>query len=593
MRSKLQIPDTAYRWIMVAAIVYCIIFAIQWMGDPLARLPQADAKENLTLAYLISRHSLPLEPFYRAMLYPWILSFFAGLQGWAQIALFAGLGLHILAAFQVRHLTLQIWESDKSGLIAFLLYILNPASLFFSLQVMDMTLAIVLFLGAMQCLLRNDRQSRSLSLAGGLLAGLACLARPHFLPAALVLILLPLLRKQAIKERTLSSGLILAGLSLMLLFQGILNYRHAGEFRILPWQGPYNLYAANREGANGLYYGHTMELTGETYLNAARRESELIYESATGETVPFDISRFNRFWKDQFKDRVAGDPLGWARLIAFKAYAVLNSYEQYNNLTFSYHKERFPLLRYNPMNWGILLILGSFGAVYLASRDWKAAAILSGLILAYSVSLILYYASARFRLPLAPVLAVFAGGIPVLPGAARLNWRSLILPGAIGLLFGLLTFSSFAGIRDEKTYLQDRLLLAGAHSLLGNDLQAAELARTALKVQPKRHTANVLYLKSYLFLRMTGDEAYRQFGEWEEQKKWIKFDAVDDPDLAVFFGFYLWNWDMKDVARDIWQDNIESSDLARRTLAVIDGTAVIDDKTLALQRLLEEENEND
>ena len=94
------------------------------------------------------------------------------------------------------------------------------------------------------------------------------------------------------------------------------------------------------------------------------------------------------------------------KLWAYKAYAVFNSYEQYNNLTYGYHKSRLTFLRFNPLNWGILLLLGSTGAFVLYRRDKQAAIASIALLAGYAVSLVIYYASARFRLPMVPLLAV-------------------------------------------------------------------------------------------------------------------------------------------------------------------------------------------
>ena len=35
---------------------------------------------------------------------------------------------------------------------------------------------------------------------------------------------------------------------------GAFNYVIAGDFRVTPWQGAYNLWAANRPGAHGRYF---------------------------------------------------------------------------------------------------------------------------------------------------------------------------------------------------------------------------------------------------------------------------------------------------------------------------------------------------
>ncbi len=59
--------------------------------------------------------------------------------------------------------------------------------------------------------------------------------------------------------------------------------------------------------------------------------------------------------------------------MAHKAYALLNNWEQYNNKTFEFHKERLPWLRWNPLCWGMLLVLGVVGAARLGAESPREA----------------------------------------------------------------------------------------------------------------------------------------------------------------------------------------------------------------------------
>jgi hypothetical protein len=54
--------------------------------------------------------------------------------------------------------------------------------------------------------------------------------------------------------------------------------------------------------------------------------------------------------------------------MARKAYALLNNWEQYNNKTYAFHKALSPWLSWNPLCWGLLLVLGPSPAAARLAR---------------------------------------------------------------------------------------------------------------------------------------------------------------------------------------------------------------------------------
>ena len=114
--------------------------------------------------------------------------------------------------------------------------------------------------------------------------------------------------------------------------------------------------------------------------------------------------------------------------MARKAYALLDNWEQYNNKTFAFHKARSPWLRWNPICWGALLVLGVAGAARLGAESPRAARALAAVAAAVAASILLFFVSARFRLPLAAVLAVLAGGALAAPSF----WRAWPAPRRAG-----------------------------------------------------------------------------------------------------------------------------------------------------------------
>jgi hypothetical protein len=538
------------------AVGYLCIYGLTFMADPLAQAPVLDARENLAWAAQIRAGTLPGEPFYRAMLYPWLLA-------------------------QLPAATLPI-AATLLGLLLHLgsacLYAIYPVALFFAGQVLDITLGTTLFLAGVYALIlaagwrapdaassppeRAGADTRLpgygrilLALLAGLLAGLAVLARPNFLPAVLCFPLVACLARSSAWKVALASAL---GLAAMLAAQGWLNYKNSGEFRLLPWQGAYNLYAANAPGANGKYY--TQRVAFEEVpagANTTRMESEWLYRQSRAandhEADPLSIDAMNAHWRAMLVDSVRADPAAWLGLMGRKLVYVLNDWEQYNNLSYAYHKARWPVLAWNPLGWGILALLaftGIWKGLRYASRP--ALITLGLLALAYTVGLLLFFVSARFRLPLVPLLCVAAGGCAYWSHSVFSQRQRILFPVCL-LALALLSFGNWWNARDRAPFIQDTILLAIASSQVGDDAQALELARQVMARDPERAEAQSLELTSLYNLWLINKQPHY----WVDLEASLATHQVSDPAVAFIRGVAAWRRLQPEQAIEIWKSAME------------------------------------
>ena len=385
-----------------------------------------DERENFTLAEQIVGRSLPKEPFYRAMGYPLLL---AGLRlaGVSAVqlpaaALLLGVVLHALTALLTAALARRWFDDPKAGLIAGLLVALNPVLLNEATQRLDGTLGLVLFLcGLLRSRPVSARRPGRRAVAGASLCwALAALTRPQFLLVWLALPFLWLWRHRTRAGVGAAVMAVIAGGGLFLA-QGGWQRSVGGEFRIMPWQGAYNLWSANQPGAHGRYYYQTIDLAHTGQIdNPARLESIALYQQETGRSDA-RIDEMNAHWYQRFLGYVSKHPMAWAGQLARKTYALLNDWEQYNNKTYAFHKARSPWLRFNPIGWGVLLVLGLAGAWRLQRQAPARARELGMIALIYAAGVVLFFVSARFRMPLVPLLCGLAGGALARPTF----WREL------------------------------------------------------------------------------------------------------------------------------------------------------------------------
>lgn len=487
--------------ILAVALAYGLAQFGWYAGTPLGRVPVLDEHENLALVEQVANGTLPHEPFYRAMGYPLFLASLriAGITA-AQLplaALLVGVALHTVVALLIAALARRWFDDSRAEVVAGLLAALNPVLVDAAMQRLDGTLGMVLFLAGLVCLsLECDQPGwRRLLFASGFW-GLAALTRPQYLSVWLVLPLVSFVpqRSRSVVVRSLAATAIAGALFVA---QGWWQRDVCGEFRILPWQGPYNLWAANRPGANGYYYQQTLNLAySGSSDNPARLESIVLYRAETGRS-PDEIDTMNLHWRQRFAAHVIQHPGSWLWSMTKKAYALLNDWEQYNNKTYAFQKGLSPWLRLNPLGWGVLLVLGIAGAWRLHDRAAPVFGAVATVAAASAAGVLLFYVSGRFRIPLAGLLCVLAGGAlsrPIFwrafPPSRRWGLAALLLAAAS------LTFSAFASVRNVHTIIQDRLLIAYAAQLTGDEQEAWNQSRAAASLDPGRADAHEFVVTS-------------------------------------------------------------------------------------------------
>jgi hypothetical protein len=515
-------------WALVALAVYVFGYALAYLQTPLGGWPVLDARENIDLARSIADGSFAGQPFYRAMLYPALLAALLKLGISAAdlptAATLLGGIFHLVSAGLVSATARRVWGGVWPARTALLAYGLNPVLVYHAGQRQDTALGLLLFcagllavVSARRNLLRIGRSWIPYAVISGVLLGLAVSARPNYLIAAVALpVLLALAGRGSIRSRLSFLGLSASGLAAVLLLQGLVQLAASSEFRILPWQGAYNLWAANRPGSSARFYSQQIDLGLKpgSHTNPALIESLHIYARDSGKSGPFLIEEMNSYWRKRFVAEALESPLSLAERLFKKAYYSINGYEQYNNFTYAFHRERNPWLKLNPVGWTLLVSVAA-AAWVLATGSWKNRSIWLAAGLASAVPLVLFFPSSRFRVALVPLVTVAAAGLaaPGLVRRASRHPRSLALGGVCAIAAGATAASGFWSARDRSTDIQDISLIAIAASELRRDREALVYAEEGLAWQPGRfdlrQTVITSLLNLYLDDQASGDDHAR------------------------------------------------------------------------------------
>lgn len=346
--------------------------------------------------------------FYQAPLYPYFLGLLYSILGrdlWSirivQIVLGAATcGLLCWVG--------KLFFSRKVGVASGLLLALYGPAIFYDGLIQKAFLD--LFLLTLLLLLLGRAQLKphwGLWIAAGFVLGLLGLSRENALLWLLVLpawiwFYFPGNRPQM---RCAWVGLFLLGLTLVLFPVGLRNLKVGGEFALTTSQFGPNFFIGNNPDADGTYVplrgGH-----GDPQFE--RQDATEIAEQSLDRTLsPGEVSRY---WLQRSLDYIRSQPLEWLQLMARKWLIVWNVRELEDADDFYLYQRWSPLLWFlaSINHFGLLAPLAAMGIV-VTWRQWRRLWLLYILLGTLALSVALFYVFGRYRLPLAPFLALFSG----------------------------------------------------------------------------------------------------------------------------------------------------------------------------------------
>lgn len=445
--------------IVLLAVVLRVIYVLLLRDHPLFDSPNMDAGYHLAWARaLAGGEEFQDGPFFRAPLYPMTLAALSWLPGEGTLgprlaqALFGG-----LTAF----LTFRIGQrvhGREAGLIASLLVATSWVLIAFDAELLIPTLFVPLTLLALDRALAwgfDDRPGPAW--LAGMAFGLAAIARPNVLLFMPVAFLLALVRGRGWRGPlglTLGTCCAVAPVTI--------HNAMEGDAALVATQAGVNLWIGNNPSSNGTtaIVPGTPDGWWEGYYGAIAQA-----ELAEGrELQPSEVS-------SHFTRRALGwaaeEPGAWAAHMLWKARLLVANVELANNSDVEFTAVRtMPPLRFTPSRWDVLLGLGVVGLVLGMRRGQRGAGLLTVYFGVYAFSIVLFFVTARFRVPLVPILAIGAGhAITSAIGAIKAR---------DGRAFALMVVPALA-IAVFSNVLPGDLRRQGAAGLLG--LGMAELQR--------------------------------------------------------------------------------------------------------------------
>jgi tetratricopeptide (TPR) repeat protein/4-amino-4-deoxy-L-arabinose transferase-like glycosyltransferase len=438
------------------------------------------------------------DPFFMGPLYPYLLAgvyklFGSGLDAMRHIQLVmstASVAIVHLLARRVGGRTLAMVASGATAVYGPLVY--------YSVSILYPTLTVLLAASLLLLLLESAaRRSVGLAFAAGAVLGVYALGRGNillFAPCAFFWLLAAWGRPFAPSRRgwrtALPAGAALTAGTVLLILPATIHNVRAGDFALLTTNGGLNFYIGNGPMANG---GH---MTPVLYLEQPDGSVEAIEadltkdvecrteaERATGRRMKY--SEVSSFWFHETLKSIRRNPGHFAALLLMKTVHFWSTYEIPQVEHFGYFR-RFSLPLQGPVLSFTLLGPLSVLGMALGLRRPGRWALLYLFVAAYSVSIILFFVLARYRLPIVPALVPFAayGALETVRAARERRWLFVGPAVAGAIVCGWAMQANFYGVDESKGIAQilyRRGIVEDAH---GNREAAIEWYREALRLKP-------------------------------------------------------------------------------------------------------------
>jgi tetratricopeptide (TPR) repeat protein len=359
------------------------------------------------------------EPFFQAPLYPYFLGAIYSTLGRDLFAVrvcqaLVGATSCLLLALAGRRLFLP-----RVGLIAGLGLALYAPAIFFDgllqksvLDVFFMCLSLWVLSG-----LVDDPARRQSWFALGLALGGLSLTRENAMAVVAVIVVWAIVQgRRAVASTFAALGCFAVGLAVLLLPAVAHNYRAGGELYLTSWQAGQNLYIGNNPSANGTYVPLRYGRVSPEY---ERQDAIDLAQDALGR--PLTPSEVSGYWTRQALEYITSHPLDWVRLMGRKFVLLWNAREAVDTESQYTHAEwSLPLSMTGWIaHFGVLVPLAVVG-LWASWTERRRLWVFYALGVAYSASVLVFYVFARYRLPLVPILMLFAArGVVAIPGLVR------------------------------------------------------------------------------------------------------------------------------------------------------------------------------
>ncbi|MFT3765998.1 MAG: tetratricopeptide repeat protein [Minicystis sp.] len=452
---------------------------------PLFRVPILDMEVHDRWARAIAAGDLRggPEPFFRAPLYPYFLGVLYWISGGSM--LFARLVQAAIGGGTCALVYAVAREAFGDRRVAVLAGVLQATlwtAIYFDVELLLVPLEMFFDLAALLALLRARKGNIRHYALAGLWLGLGAITRPNILAFAVALApLLFFLRTDPLRVVARRLAVLYLAAAAVIAPVTVRNRIVGGEAVLIATQGGVNLYIGNNPRADGITAivpGTRADWWGGYHDAIHQAEQEAGRPLRPSEVDAHYRRKALAFWRES-----PGQAL---RLLGRKIYYLTHAFEPGNNFDGNYLRSRMTLLRFDPVSLYLVLPFAYLG-LGLCARRAREVAPLYAFVGIYAASIAIFFVNDKLRMPLAPVLCIFAAAAVFwLWDRARPLRASRPLAGAVGALVAAAAYAWVPPYPEaaERMHIQARSSLGELYQRLGDLDAAREEIEGALALDP-------------------------------------------------------------------------------------------------------------
>jgi len=407
--------------ILILAFLLRLAYVWEIRHEPDFNAPSMDALYHHQWAKGISTGQwdekiapLRSQPYFRAPLYVFFLASLyriAGPDFMAVRVAQALLGsLSCLLIYWLGRRVFGRFEGAAAGLMAATYWVF----IYFDGELLLPVMEVFLDVLAMVLLVAADRKKqRGWWLAAGLVLGASAITRPNiliFFPLVLLWTIFGNVRR-GLRESARTLVPIVMGIILFILPVTVRNAVVGNDLVLIASQAGVNFFIGNNPRADGVTA--VVPGTRATWWGGYE-DSIRMAEEALGRTLkPSEVSDY---WLGRGLAFIREHPGDYMRLIMKKIVLLAGNFEIPNNKDLNFQRSGSRILRWLPLDFGIVLALALVGMVLsiclpdrtTSTHSRRSAVLMALFVLSYGASIVLFFVTSRYRVPLIPFLLIFA-----------------------------------------------------------------------------------------------------------------------------------------------------------------------------------------
>ena len=486
--------------VLCFAFLVRLVYLVETTDSPFFDIPMVDAHFNNKWAKdIVAGDWLSLEygVLWKPPLYPYLLALVYAIFG---PSIFMAKLIQVLAALAGYYVLYLIGRQHFGPVAAGLglcMASLYGTFIHFEGELEVVTMVTFFNILALYLLSRDPMNAGPLQWFGaGLVLALSALVRPTillFVPMALVWIFFIFGRVSSPGKALKPVILVILGVVLLIAPVTIRNYVVGKELVLISGNGGINLYLGNNsdyEEGLAIREGLMWDRLVTEPFGALGKEKLTFAEE-------------DRYWVSKVKDFMVAEPAAFTGLLLKKAALFWHGYEIKRNKDIYFAKRYSVILGLPLLGFAMVAPLALIGMALTLPR-WREFMLLHLYVLYVMSTTVIFFVCARYRLPVVPILILFAGY-----GLYRLfvwgssgQWKkvSAFVAAFVSLL--VLLNIDFFDVR-EKTFARSHYNLGLIYSVKGEPEMAIAEFERALELNPPERLENA---ETYMNLGILHDE---------------------------------------------------------------------------------------